>query len=413
MSRLYFTEQGRVISTLGEELTIYRRARKVLNLPVTKAPATLYFLAQPYAGSGLPLHISVNGVEIPAVRPGWHAAYSWYEVLVEPRLLKPGANVFNFWTDATAMNAWSLAMEGGHRNPDSHISDDSGATWRNEAMGYLNVLNGEYTVRVRLAEGSDNTPPLMVWEDTGHRRLAHLRQIMPAEAVKPGPQMRRVRALLTWLSTSWQHTSSAKAAQYAPWDAETILSWGNVRLGHDGRTPVVMCVQYGLAMTMCCQAIGLSARCLIGTRTLGSADGHFAAEVWMEEYGKWVLADANADAIFCKQGVPLSVSEIRAEGQDLAHLIEWGPGAEFQRRYPSIDEFVVGNYVKGLWLQHRSLWPRTDFFSHPELTSPGHGGTVYSETNLVWETRDLQSGFGMFPYFADQNYFDAPPNDMR
>jgi hypothetical protein len=62
------------------------------------------------------------------------------------------------------------------------------------------------------------------------------------------------------------------------------------------------------------------------------------------------------------------------------------------------------------WANHRSLWPRTDFLSHPELTPPGHGVTSYSETNLVWEIKDQDEGFGMFPYFGNQDYFNAPPS---
>ena len=61
MSKVYYTESGYVLPTLGEELTGYRRARKQLELPGTSAPAALYLLARPYTGSGLPLRISVNG----------------------------------------------------------------------------------------------------------------------------------------------------------------------------------------------------------------------------------------------------------------------------------------------------------------------------------------------------------------
>ena len=46
MSRLYLSESGRVIPTQCEELTVFRRARKQLELPGTEAPATLYLLAR-------------------------------------------------------------------------------------------------------------------------------------------------------------------------------------------------------------------------------------------------------------------------------------------------------------------------------------------------------------------------------
>jgi hypothetical protein len=73
-------------------------------------------------------------------------------------------------------------------------------------------------------------------------------------------------------------------------------------------------------------------------------------------------------------------------------------------------EFIRENLEKGVCFRHRSLWPRADFLSHPEWSPPGHGALVYCETGFVWETRDRERGFGMFPYFADPGYFDAAPD---
>ena len=408
MSKLYYTENGHVVPTLCEEVTTYRRARKVLRLPATSGPGTLYLLARCYKGSASPLRVSVNGREVPPIPPGDPAAYFWYAIQIDPSLLVEGASTFEFWADATAMNAWSLAMEGGYASPESFISDDGGGTWRNERMGYLNVQRGEYVVRMRLAEGEDPPPPRMVWEDASNPRLARLRQIMPPMTVDDGPLMRRVRALSSWLSASWEHTSSGRAAQYAPWDVETILAWGKARSGHAGQLGITMCVHYGAAFVSCCQAVGIPARCAVLMGTPNGYNGHFVAEVWFEEYGKWVMVDANADAIVFKDGVPLSIPEIQRAGDDLSGLIEWGPGAQFQRTFPHMVEFARNNLEKGVCFRHRSIWHRADFQTHPELTPPGHGSTSYCETGLIWEKRDLKD-FGMFPYFGDAAYFDAPP----
>jgi hypothetical protein len=410
MSRLYLSESGRVVPTLCEELTTYRRARKLLHLPPTSGPGLLYLLARPYRGAGRLLRLSVNGIEIMPIRPQPSDAYLWYPVPVEPALLRSGANLFEFWTDATAMNAWSLAVEAGHKEPASFTSDDGGATWRAERMGYLNVLRGEYVARVRLAEGQDPPPPPPAWEDPAHPRLERLRAIMPAQACRPGPLMGRVRALTSWLSSSWEHTSSGPAAQYAPWDVETILAWGHARSGHAGRLPIVFCVHYAVAFVSCCQAVGIPARCAAVWGTLNGWDGHFVAEVWFPEYHKWVMIDPNLDAVLWREGVPMSVKEIQEAGPDLTPLIEWGPGFEFQRRNPALAEWTESTYQTGLCFRHRSLWSRTDFLSHPELTPPGHGSTAYCETDLIWEERDLACGFGMFPYFGSAEYFEAPPS---
>ena len=53
------------------------------------------------------------------------------------------------------MNSWSLAIEAGHKEPQSWISDDGGTSWRNEKMGYLNVLRGEYVVRAEMTLMTD------------------------------------------------------------------------------------------------------------------------------------------------------------------------------------------------------------------------------------------------------------------
>ena len=154
MSKLYYTESGHSMPNLAEELTTFRRARKILTLPPTSSPASLYFIARAHEGTKLPLHISVNGTTIPPVPPqqAWH---TWYEVSLDPTLLRAGGNVLEFWSDSTAMNSWALGLEAGHADPNSYVSDDSGRTWRNHHMAYLNVVRAEYVVRVRLAEGED------------------------------------------------------------------------------------------------------------------------------------------------------------------------------------------------------------------------------------------------------------------
>ena len=84
MSRLYYTESGNALPTLCEELTAYRRARKVMELPATSEPATVYILARPYAGNPLPLRFSVNGVEMPPVAAALAGYYRWFRLIVPP-----------------------------------------------------------------------------------------------------------------------------------------------------------------------------------------------------------------------------------------------------------------------------------------------------------------------------------------
>ena len=407
MSRLYYSEDGRVMPSLCEELTTFRRARKTLALPATDAPGRVYILARPYPDNNAPLRMALNGAEVAALQPDRPGAYSWYELSVAG--LEAGDNTFELWTDGTAMDGWSLAMEAGHAAPDSGVSDDGGETWRSDRMGYLNSVLGEYVIRVRLAEGADPPPPAMAWEVAESPRLVSLRRLLPPVARDQGPLIHRVRALSAWLASSWEHTNSLRAGQYAPWDAETLLAWAPRQAGHNGKRPVAMCVHYAAAFVSCAQAVGIPARCAVLTEAVNGFNGHFVAEVWFDEYGKWAVVDPNADALFVKGGAPMSMGEVRAAGENLKTHIEYGRGAEYQRTFPHMVEFVRENLERGVCFGHRSVWFRSDLLGRPEFSPPAHGSLSYCETGLVWEQRDLDAGFGMFPWFGDASYFNAAP----
>jgi hypothetical protein len=409
MSQLYFSETGRVVPTLGEELTTFRRARKILELPDMGEMASVYLLARAHPGSESPLHLTLNGVEVGALSPEGSSC-RWYETRVDPGLIRAGSNEFEMWSESTAMDSWSLALEPGHANPASYVTDDGGGTWRNHRMAYLNAVRGEYVLRVRTAEGQDPSPPALVWEDPENPRLDALRGRIPESVLHESGTLNHVRSLSAWIAASWEHTNAGVAAQYAPWDAETALAWGGAKTGHAGYRPVVMCVHYAVTLASCCQALGIPARCAALLGTPNGCDGHFVAEVWSEDYGKWVMVDPNSDATCWKDGKPLSITEIRAEGEGISECFEWGEGSKFQRQFPHMVEFSQENLERGICFRHRGLWPRVDFLSRPDRSPPGHGSLSYCETDLVWESGDREAGFGMFPHFADREYFEKPPD---
>lgn len=158
MSRLYHSEEGRVMPSLCEELSTFRRARKHLGLPATGAPAQLWILARSHPENGAPLHVRLNGADVADVVSQKPGAYQWECVDVPPEALREGTNTVELWTDTTGFTGWSLALEAGHPVPASELSDDGGDTWRGAAMGYLNAVLAEYVVRIRLGEGEDDAP---------------------------------------------------------------------------------------------------------------------------------------------------------------------------------------------------------------------------------------------------------------
>lgn len=409
MSRLYLTEKGNVIPLLCEELTTERRARKQLTLPATSHPAKLYILARTYPGCSTPMRLAVNGVEATPLIPLCPDIYQWHEITLPASMLYAGDNLFEFWTDSYAMNSWSLALEDGHSDPQSWVSSDGGQKWRSEKMGYTNVMSGEYVVRVRLVEGEDEAPPPMAWEDLGHPRLTRLRRQLPAD-VFFGSFLEQVRSLCTWTCMRWEYSCSDPG--YAPWDAETIMAWGQAKRGAGGLKPTVMCVHFGVTLVSTCMAVGIPARCAAFTDSINGTRGHFAAEIWFEEFKKWVFVDPTIDAILFDGDIPLSVKEIKQIGNGLANRVRWGGGRQFQDRNPFIAEWVNRVFNPGVCFKSRMMWSRTDFFSHPELTPPWHGSTAYCESGFIIEKEDQSRDLGMFPWQIASQAFDLPPQDF-
>jgi hypothetical protein len=312
LSTLYATESGRQIPSLGEELTIRRRARKEIVLPATRREGLLHILAASHHGNTLPLRVAINGEEVLPIGPGG-PGYRWYTVSVLPGRLADGPNRFEFWTDAEAMNAWSLAVEYGHPTSRSWISVDMARSWGRERIGHLHVAPGEYVVRVRLDEGHDPPPPDIVPTAPQHPGLDVIRTLVPAEALGPGVVIDRARALATWTASAWRYRNERQGQQYAPWDPLTILAWGRDDLGHDDRLPIVMCMHYAVVFVAACAAVGIHARPVVLADDPNGVMGHFAAEVWLPDLRRWIYVDPNHDAIFYTDGryEPTSLSRRR------------------------------------------------------------------------------------------------------
>ena len=409
MSRLYSTESGFVIPTMGEELTVRRRARKVLELPETAVDGRLFALADCHEGNAHLLRIALNGTVLGPVRPG-QLGYRWYEIRLPATALHAGSNVIELWTDAEAMDAWALGVEYGPGPSGSSLSVDGGRTWSSDRIGHLHLGPGEYLARVRLAEGRDPGPPGFVPGARDDDAASALQLRLPPLVLAPGDTLERVRRLATWTSTRWRYRNDHEAAQYAPWDPLTSLAWGAAERGHYGQVPVVMCVQYAVVFVAACTALGITARPAVFSEEVNSKNGHFAAEVWLEPARRWVYVDPNEDAMFFEGDRPMSVEEIRAAGSDLGSLVRWGPGHAYQARRPAMRRWIRDVLLPGVCFRHRGVWPRSDFAARPELTPPAHGCAAYSELDIVWEAGDLEDGFAMFRWFAEPDWFTAPPD---
>jgi hypothetical protein len=413
MSKLFYTERGRTNGFLHEELSQWRHAKKVLNVPAAaaSAPATAWVLAIKYADSSLPMRVAINGVEQKAVQPlEPEAIWQWVPIEIKAGTLKAGDNSIVLWCDSPAMNAWAIGIDATHPQPESFISIDAGQTWRNDAMGAHHAIIGEYIVRIRSHAESlrDGSTPGIVYGDADHPRMAALREIIPAAIRDESDPWRQTLALREFVCAAWDYHGGQV---YAPWDPMTILDWGKANRGHNQKSAVTFCVHYGATFVALATVLGRAARCVAVTGGLNSYHGHFMAEVWDERMGKWVLHDPTIDAHF-EQEQPLSLFEIADlahAGQSLVGTPRTGPA----HRGPT-GKGMIKTIEAGKLFDLACVWLRNDYVSDPAIAPPAHGQVIYCETDFLWYTpkgrpvgtRDAS----MFPYRAsDRAVFDAAP----
>jgi transglutaminase-like putative cysteine protease len=406
MSSLVANETGRLIVTLGEEVGGRRQARTTLELD--SGPATLYVLARAHRADGPPLDVSVGGAFVGAIAPRADPVLTWHELEL-PAGIASGPTMVTLSAGGDGRTSWSLGVDYTGDGGDE-LSLDRGETWSSERIGYLHVAPGRYVVRARKSTGSDPVPPRQVWETPTHPAAQEFLSYLPQAARDAKDPLTAVQILSTWVADSWRYRNTSEALQYAPWDPITILDWGKRNLGHAGYLPVVMCVHFAVVFVSACQVLGIPARCAPLTGAKNSLNGHFVAEVWMERWGRWVMVDPNFDLTIEGPDGPADLRTIRELGDDLKPYVKAGKGIESHLAVPAERTWFENILLKGVVYRDRALWPRSDFLSRPELAPPGHGAAGYSELELVWESRSADRGFGMFQYFGDEAWFDAPPD---
>jgi hypothetical protein len=134
------------------------------------------------------------------------------------------------------------------------------------------------------------------------------------------------------------------------------------------------CTQYAITYAECAQALGWQARKIGVDRKHGpigmGSTHHGVAEVWSNQFGKWVVMDPQSNLHFEKKGVPLNAWEIRAEwlrngGADVDHVVGIPPVAI--RKNPAIvwwklpDEDETATYY---WLyieDHVARYPDSKY----------------------------------------------------
>lgn len=115
----------------------------------------------------------------------------------------------------------------------------------------------------------------------------------------------KLRKIVKWAHDQWKHSGSNKPSQSDPL---TILSEANI-----GRS--FRCVEYAIVLAASVRALGMPSRILNlkskDAETSHSNAGHVIAEVWLNQFNKWVFADAQFDAIPEIDGEPLNAIEFQ------------------------------------------------------------------------------------------------------
>jgi len=152
------------------------------------------------------------------------------------------------------------------------------------------------------------SPPefVAVFDPPETKELQDMRREFEIDAVVAGAKddYERLCRLTRWVSTRWEHSSDQMASKSDP---VTILREAQ----KGGR---FICRDYAIVLAGVAKAYGMPARLLnllprdVETRS----EAHSVAEVWLEQFHKWVLADGQYGAIGELDGVPLNGIELQA-----------------------------------------------------------------------------------------------------
>jgi hypothetical protein len=123
------------------------------------------------------------------------------------------------------------------------------------------------------------------------------------DVVQKGDDLRLLQQLTKWTSRQWEHSSTQMATHSDPL---TILR--EARLG--GK---FICMNYAVVLAGAADSYGLAARVLnLSPRDVEvRSDSHSVVEVWLKQYKKWAIADAQYGIVPTIGGHPLSAIELQ------------------------------------------------------------------------------------------------------
>lgn len=401
MSRLWSNETGLLVPGVGEWVSSYRWARTHLR-DAPPGGGTLFVFAGGRPASD-PLRVLGNSRPLGRLAPERDGRLRWRSLPVPPDVVGEDGLTVELRLDGRA-EGWSLGLEATPEGT-STLSTDAGATW-SDRVGTSRRHRGEYLVRFRSGAGADEPPPTGRWRAGAHPAADLLLERVPVPTGVDADAL--ARHVASWAGRAVRYAASGDRLVYAPWDPNMVLDWSGPGRGFDDRPAVTMCVHEAVLAVSVLVAIGMPARCVVFTGGIGSFDGHFAAEYWSDRYGQWIYVDPTLQCAFEDGERPLSGLEVTRRRGELGRLAVLLPGAP-----DSLDGTVAAWWAErrgtGAPFARYGVWPGSDFWTEPGNTPPGHGATEYCETGIVWHASCPLPEFGMFRWFAPDEYFTRGP----
>jgi len=224
-----------------------------------------------------------------------------------------------------------------------------------------------------------------VWDDSTNPKFMMLREKYGLDKVVENgkTEFEKMLLLLDWVSSRWKHSGQNAARKHsALWILAEVD--GGIRF---------RCVEYAIVLTNCLTVLGYPARTLGLQRegvAFGSGKGHVCAEIWSNQYQKWILLDGQNNAYWMKGGIPLSALEcqnffVQGRKDELEMVTQKvGANAAFMKRnwvvYFYHLKFSYNNTFFSPEADHSSFSPyRFELLSegvHPEIFYQGRASNA-------------------------------------
>ena len=236
----------------------------------------------------------------------------------------------------------------------------------------------------------------IVRENWDHPRLKLLRESEKLDQViAPGKtEFEKIVLLRKWAHDQWQGSSTT--FYYPPWDALEIL---DLARNHGNKA---FCAQYAIVFLQACLSLGIPARYV-------DLPGHFAVEVWVNQYNRWAYMDPTSDIHFERDGIPVK-GTLLSEGywkDKYKDIVKVGPGGA---RTPATKEDLKILRMFSIVLRknhltrpimisvnkgpYRPLTLQSDYRKYPLV---GRDSVGFGEDFIAWDQE------GETEFFYDKN----------